>query len=57
MAVGAIPPPLFFERRHRVSMYCGRGILDRAIRKQSASIRQTVGFVSPTRDRSLPKDF
>jgi small subunit ribosomal protein S20 len=46
MAVGAIPPPLFFERRHRVSI-CGRGILDRAIRKQSASIRKTVGSFRP----------
>jgi small subunit ribosomal protein S20 len=30
MAVGVVPPPLFFERRHRVSMSCGRGILERA---------------------------
>jgi small subunit ribosomal protein S20 len=47
MAVGAIPPPLFFEHRHRVSICCGRGNLDRAIRKQSASIRQTVGSFRP----------
>jgi small subunit ribosomal protein S20 len=37
MAVGAIPPPLFFERR-RSDICCGHGILREASRQPIASI-------------------
>lgn len=57
MAVGAIPPPLFFERRHRVSMSCGCGILDRAPRKTISVDQQTVGLVSLTRHRRCLRTF
>jgi len=61
MAAGAIPPPLFFEHRHHISTpfsLCVQvAFFKRAPKKSiSATIRRTVGTLTPARDRSLSKD-
>jgi hypothetical protein len=61
MAAGAIPPPLFFERRRRVShLGSSNGILAEHFGNSPASITRLNGrhARSPSiRDRSLSKDI
>jgi hypothetical protein len=56
LAAGAIPPPLFFERYCRSTNFrCG--ILDRAPENNQRRSGKPWVIISPTRDRSLPKDI
>jgi hypothetical protein len=60
MAAGAIPPPLFFERRRHVSLFAPIMAVLGNIRKtqQRRSRDETAGALSPTsRDRSALEDI
>jgi hypothetical protein len=61
MAAGAIPPPLFFERRRDVSIFAPAMAFSQNTRTNTiASISRLNGRRAPARplgDRSLPKDI
>jgi hypothetical protein len=55
MAAGAIPPPLFFERRHQVSLFAPRMASSENIRKYTSvdHVVETAGAFKPEHPRPI----